>query len=396
MKVLMINSVCGIRSTGRICTDIAELLEKQGHECKIAYGREIVPEKYRKYAVKIGNTLSVRLDALKTRIFDNAGFNSKLATKKFIKWVRKYDPDVIHLHNLHGYYLNIEILFQYLKTCKKRIIWTLHDCWAFTGHCAHFDFVGCKRWEKGCFQCFQKKRYPKSLLFNRAKLNYSRKKDLMSGVKDMTIITPSYWLAELVKKSFLQEYRIKVVPNGIDLNVFQPTKNSIREIYNLQDKLIILGVASAWDKYKGLQDFVELSQSIDECYQVVLVGLTKEQSRNLSKQILVIPRTDSVEELAQWYTAANVFLNLSMEETMGLTTVEAMACETPVIVYNKTALPEVVAFDSGIVVDAIVEDVIKALPESKKFSGERCRMQAKKFDKYVQYNKYLELYKENQ
>ena len=150
MKVLMINSVCGIRSTGRICTDIAEELEKQGHDVKIAYGRETVPEKYQKYAVRIGTDLDVKLHGIKTRLFDRHGFGSKRATKKFIKWVEEYDPDVIHLHNLHGYYINIKILFDYLKKANKKVVWTLHDCWAFTGHCTHFDFVGCNKWKCKC------------------------------------------------------------------------------------------------------------------------------------------------------------------------------------------------------------------------------------------------------
>ena len=171
MKVLQINSVCGIRSTGRICTDIAEELERQGHICKIGYGRETVPEKYQKYAVRIGNDLSVKFDGLKTRLLDNAGFNSYFATRKFLKWVKEYDPDVVHLHNLHGYYINLKLLFRYLRETGKPVIWTLHDCWSFTGHCSHFDLAGCQKWRTGCESCPLTKAYPASFGRDRSKKN---------------------------------------------------------------------------------------------------------------------------------------------------------------------------------------------------------------------------------
>lgn len=334
MRILMINSVCGIRSTGRICTDIAEMLEKQGHECKIAYGRETVPEKYQKYAVKIGSDWSVKFDALKTRIFDNAGFNSKLQTKRFVKWIQEYNPDVIHLHNLHGYYLNIEILFSYLKTCGKRIIWTLHDCWAFTGHCAHFDFIGCDNWEKKCHHCPLKKSYPRSLIIDASPRNYNKKKRLFTGLKNMTIVTPSQWLANLVKQSYLKEYPVKVVPNGIDLSVFKPTENDFRSRYNLENKKLILGVATAWGESKGLYDFYKVSKTLNKNYQVVLVGLAEKQIAELPKTILGLPRINNVKELAEIYTSADVFVNLTYNDTYPTVNLEAQACGTPVITYR--------------------------------------------------------------
>ena len=171
MKVLQINSVCGIRSTGRICTDLADVLERNGHECKIAYGRETVPEKYQKYAVRIGSDFGVKLHALQSRIFDNTGFGSRRATEKFIEWVKEYDPDLIHLHNIHGYYINIEVLFNYLAKADIPVVWTLHDCWAFTGHCAHYSYVKCDKWKTGCYNCPKKKRYPSSLLLDASKQN---------------------------------------------------------------------------------------------------------------------------------------------------------------------------------------------------------------------------------
>ena len=156
MKVLMINVVCGIGSTGRICTDLAEELNRQGHVVKIAYGREKTPEKFGKYAIKIGNNLDVYMHVLKARLLDASGFGSKRATKRFINWVQEFDPDIIHLHNIHGYYINIKVLFDYLKANDKKIIWTFHDCWAFTGHTAYCDAISCKRWINGCKKCPQK------------------------------------------------------------------------------------------------------------------------------------------------------------------------------------------------------------------------------------------------
>lgn len=334
MKVLMINSVCGIRSTGRICTDIAETLEAQGHTCKIAYGRESVPQKYEKYAVRIGADTSVKIHGALSRVFDTSGFHSRHATKKFIEWVKTYDPDVIHLHNIHGYYLHIGELFKYLKTCGKKILWTLHDCWAFTGHCSHFDFVGCEKWKTGCYKCSQKKRYPASLLCDRSKKNYSLKKKWFTGIDNVTIITPSQWLADIVKQSFLGEYTVEVVRNGIDLNVFKPTESDFRVRYGLEDKKILLGVASTWEERKGLADFLKLAEMVDENYAIVLVGLNEKQMQGLPKNVIGITRTNSTRELAQIYTTADVFLNLTYEDNYPTVNLEAQACGTPVITYR--------------------------------------------------------------
>ena len=258
MKVLMINVCCGTGSTGRICTDLATSLEQQGHEVRIAYGRDQVPPQYQKYAVKIGTDSEVKLHAFYARFFDASGLGSKTGTKRFIDWVKEYDPDVIHLHNIHGYYLNIEILFEYLKTCGKRIIWTLHDCWAFTGHSAYCDAISCERWKTGCYDCPNLKEYPKSYI-DKSERNWKLKKKLFGGIADLTIVTPSQWLAGLVQESFLSEYPVKVIHNGIDTSKFYPMENDFRDFYGIGNKFMLLGVATSWDKMKGLQDFVKLA-----------------------------------------------------------------------------------------------------------------------------------------
>ena len=226
MKILMINVVCGVKSTGRICTDLAFALEEQGHEVKIAYGRDKVPERFQKYAVKIGTDLGVAFHGIKARMWDAVGFGSVVATKRLVEWIRQYDPDVIHLHNIHGYYINIDILFNYLRTSGKKIIWTLHDCWSFTGHCAYFDYVRCDKWKEECKNCSQRKGYPARMLIDRSKENYRTTKTLFSGIPNLSLVAPSKWLADLVTESFLCDYPIKVINNGIDLNIFKPIRRS--------------------------------------------------------------------------------------------------------------------------------------------------------------------------
>ena len=352
MRVLLINVVCGIRSTGRICTDIADLLTAEGHECKIAYGRETVPEQYQKYAVRIGTELDAKIHALGSRIFDNTGFYSTRSTKKFIEWIKEYDPDVINLHNIHGYYINIKLLFDYLRESGKPVIWTLHDCWAFTGHCSHYTSAKCSKWLEGCYNCPQKNTYPASLLFDNSKTNYKVKKQIFTNLKNCTIVTVSKWLGEEVQKSFLGCYPVKVVQNGIDLSIFKPIQSDFKLNNGLKNKKIILSVATSWaDKRKGLDDVIKLSNELDESYVVIALGVTEEEKKALPSTVMGITRTNNTTELAEIYTAADVYFCPSIEETFGLAVVEAMACGTPAVVYNSTALPEIITNYNGFVVE---------------------------------------------
>lgn len=393
MKVLMINVVCGIRSTGRICTDLAQALDRRGHEVKIAYGRERVPEQFQKYAVKIGSELDVIFHGIEARIFDRAGFGSKSVTKKFIKWINEYNPDVIHLHNIHGYYINIEVLFTYLKSCGKRIIWTLHDCWSFTGHTVYCDAISCNRWEHGCYSCPMINKYPAALI-DRAYSNWLRKKTLFKNIPNMMIVTPSQWLFSWVKKSYLHEYPVKIINNGIDMSRFYPMESNFRKKNGLEDKFILLGVATSWDEMKGYSDFFKLAEKLDDSYQVVLVGLSKSQKKNLPKNILGIEKTDNVKELAELYTAANLFVNLSYCENYPTVNIEAMACATPVLTYRSGGSPEIVKKYGGIIVekgdiDKIVENCNKI-----KNSVERISMnfQKEENDNSSVISNYIKLY----
>lgn len=360
----MINTVCGIRSTGRICTDLATSLAAAGHEVRIAYGREEVPEQFNKYAVRIGSNMDVRIHGIRARLFDGCGFGSRTATIKFIQWVKKYDPDVIHLHNLHGYYLNLEVLFDYLRTCGKRIIWTLHDCWAFTGHSAFCDAVGCERWKTGCYDCPLAKEYPASYV-DRSKTNWQKKKEIITGIPDMTLVTPSKWLASLTRESFLMEYPVKVIHNGIDTSKFFPIESNFKVSRGISDKVMLLGVTTAWSDMKGYSDFLKLADMIDEKYQIVMVGLTKKQLDALPKKIIGIERTNNLEELVKIYTAADAFLSLSYCENYPTVNLEARACGTPVITYNAGGSAETAGSESVIVAKGDLEGVIRALETVK-------------------------------
>lgn len=383
MKVLMINSVCGVGSTGRICTDIADMLLSQGHECKIAYGRGEVPEKYRDISVRIGSTFKVYCNVLKSRLFDNEGFNAVGATKKLVRWIKEYDPDVIHLHNVHGYYLNVKILFDYLKTSGKKIIWTLHDCWAFTGHCTHFQVPHCDKWRTECGKCIRVKDYPKALI-SHAKRNYKRKKQTFCGVPNLTIVTPSKWLAGVVGQSFLSEYQTVVINNGIDLSVFKPTESDFRERFGLTDKKIILGVASVWEKRKGFNDFLELAKLIDDSYRIVLVGVNDKQLKILPSSVIGIKRTNNVKELAEIYTAADVLFNPTYEDNYPTVNLEAQACGTPVITYPT----------GGSVESVPSENVVNSINKFYELlrSSKELVIAKTSFSKQEKYSDYVRLY----
>ena len=352
MKLLLINSVCGIGSTGKIVTRIADDYIGQGHEARIAYGRsEVIPEQYRAISYRIGSAWDVKIHALSTRLFDNHGFCSNRVTKEFLDWASEYNPDVLWLHNLHGYFINIEMLFAWIKTRPQmQVKWTLHDCWAFTGHCSHFDFCGCMKWKTQCSDCPQTKEYPASYVKDNSANNYARKKQAFTGVKKMELITPSQWLAGLVKDSFLKVYPVTVVPNTIDTTVFKPTASEFRKIQGLENKKIILGVANVWDERKGYQDFIKLRALLDDSFHIVLVGLTAKQIHELPKGITGITRTHSASELAAIYTAADVFFNPTYQDTSPCVNLEAEACGTPVVTYNTGGAPETVKHFNSLVI----------------------------------------------
>lgn len=396
MRVLQINSVCGIGSTGRIATDIHSILNKHGHDSYIAYGRGV--SKNCNKVIRIGTNYDNYAHVALTRVSDKHGFGSVRATRDFIRKMEEIDPDIIHLHNIHGYYINIQLLFDYLKKADKPVIWTLHDCWAFTGHCAYFDYAGCDKWKTQCGKCPEKKSYPASKLVDNSKENYSKKKTVFSGVKNMTIVTPSRWLAGLVKQSFLQEYSVEVINNGIDLEVFKPTTNDIRERYKLGNKFIILGVAGVWDRRKGLNYFKELSEKLGKDEAIVLVGLTEKQKEGLSDNVIAIPRTSNVKELVDFYSTADVFVNPTLEDNFPTTNLEALACSTPVITFETGGSTESIDCNTGVVVEqGSVSGLLHAIKGIKdnvvnNYTTQCRELALRSYNKEDRYNDYLELY----
>ncbi len=362
MRVLLINEVFGTTSTGKICAQIAEKMEQQGNEVKVAYGRWAdVPEKYQHLAYYIGSDFEVKLHGIQTRLFDKHGFGSKHATKKFLDWVEKYKPDLLWMHNIHGYYINVEMLFEWIKkNPDMQVKWTLHDCWAFTGHCSYFTKIGCSQWKTCCKYCEQLRCYPACYTKGNVKKNFERKKKAFTGVKNLTLITPSNWLANLTRQSFLKEYPVSVCYNTIDQNVFKPTQGNVRRKYNIQDKKIVLGVANVWEERKGLYDFLKLAQLLNERFIIILVGLNVRQMKELPSNIIGIQRTNSQQELAEIYTAADVFINLTYEDNYPTVNLEAQACGTRVITYNTGGCKETLWLDNSIAIECGNIEKVKA------------------------------------
>jgi glycosyltransferase involved in cell wall biosynthesis len=372
---------------------------QNGWQSFIAFGRGRHTGNSRKF--RIGSDAGLYANALLARLFDNEGFAAKHGTLQLIRHLESIKPDIIHLHNLHGYYLNIRLLFEYIAQTDIPVVWTLHDCWPFTGHCTYFDHIRCDRWKTGCFSCPQKKEYPASFCRDNSEQNYLGKKQTFSSLKNIQLVTPSIWLAELVKYSFLAKYPVRVISNGINLQVFRPVPtHAVREKHQLGGKKIILGVAGIWNERKGLKYFIELEKLISGNEQIVIIGLTKKQIRQLPIGILGLGRTESTGELAAWYSAADVFLNPSSEETFGLTTAEALACGTPVIVLDATASPELVSPETGLIFPKddhlkLFDAVKEILNKGKESYTAACVARAQRlYDSTERYQDYLSVYRQ--
>ena len=400
-KLLQITIEANKNSVGRIAEQIGETAIENGWASYITYARDSNPSTSE--VIKIGSNFDLYWHGIETRVFDNHCFSSRSATKHLVDTIKDINPDIIHLHHLHGYFINIKILFKYLKESRIPVVWTFHDCWSFTGHCTYFEFVGCEKWKTECHHCEQKTEYPKSLIFDRSRQNYIDKKRIFNSISNLTIVPVSNWMSQEVKDSFLKNYPCKVIQNGIDLNIFYPKKSrtKIEELYNVNGKFIILGVASTWEKRKGLEEFVKLNKLIDsQLYAIILVGLTESQIQKLPKTIIGIQRTENVSQLADLYSAADVFLNPTFEDTFPTTNLESLACGTPVITYKTGGSVESVSENTGIVVDkgdvvGLISAIESIKNKGKEFYEKNCRESAiKNFDKKIKFNDYFELYKE--
>lgn len=395
MKLVSINAV-PYGSTASIMVGVSETAKEYGFEYETVTGysthpADFVPDKN----IVISGLFSKSLHILLSFITGYEGVFCVNNTHRLVRYLKKVKPDVIHLHNLHGHYLCLPVLFKYLRNQDAKVIWTLHDCWSFTGHCPHFDMIGCDKWKNGCYNCPLYRKYPQSMFDNSRKMHVLKKK-WFTGVKNLTIVTPSSWLAGLVKQSFLKEYPVKVIHNGIDLTVFKPTGSDFREKYQCQDKFILLGVSFGWNNPKGLDVFIELAKTLPAHFQIVLVGTDEKTDALLPDNIISIHRTQNQKELAEIYTTADLFVNPTREEVLGLVNLESLACGTPVVTFCTGGCPECVDESCGYVIpkddmDLLVEAICKAR-DSGLFDSQSCITKATQFDKNKKYLEYLALY----
>lgn len=394
MKILQINSVINRGSTGRIAEDIGLAIIKEGWSSYIAYGRG-TDNQSKSHIYCIGSIQSNIFHVLGTRLTDRHGFFSKKETNKLIEKIEKIQPDLIHLHNIHGYYLNIEVLFNYLSKANTSVVWTLHDCWSYTGHCAHYSAIKCFKWKTLCYDCPRSNSYPKSCFWDNSKDNFISKNKIFTSLTNLVLVPVSNWLQCEVKKSFLNKYPTRVITNGINLDIFKNRKQPYLDL----TKFILLSLATSWGKNKGLNDLIKLNEYLkdDEC--LVLVGLNKNQIKSLPPNIVGLKRVESQEDLAKLYSQAGIVLSLSVEETFGLTIAEGFACGTPAIVYNSTATPELITEDTGAVVEP--HDIVgirKAIDKIRNSTinyKKACRARAENlYNKDDRYQDYIALYKE--
>ncbi len=399
MKVLMVNTVSGFGSTGSICTDIASVLNKQGHECCIAYGQGTTTYKN---SFKIGTKVENHIHNIGSRLYGKQGYFTKRGTQKFVEFIKGYNPDVIHLHNLHGNYLNLKVLFEYLIDVQKPVVWTLHDCWAFTGKCAHYTDVQCYKWQTQCNKCPQVKKYPTSLFFDQSQIMYEDKKKWFTALKNLTIIPVSHWLEGEVKKSFFKNNTIVPIYNWVDHSVFKSCKENVKDQYGINTKkFIILGVSASWSSSNDrLNDFIALSKLISNDMQIVLVGKAANK-KDIPSSIIHIPYVNGKDELAKLYSDANVYVHVSTEDTFGKVIAEALSCGTPAIVYNTTACPEIIGEGCGYVVEkrntTQILDVIKKIKAlSKEQYIGKCRQHViENFDFNTNINSTIDNYKKS-
>lgn len=401
-KLLQINATVNTGSTGRIAEEIGQCAIASGYDSYIAYGRDARNSQSK--LIRIGSKRNIRWHGVVSLLFDTHGFVSKSATRKLVNRIEEIKPDVILFHNLHGYYLNIEVLLTYLKDKDIPVFWTLHDCWPFTGHCSYFDAVNCEKWKTHCEYCPNQKGYPKSLFLDRSRHNYKKKKALLTALPNVTFVPVCRWMGSVVDGSFMKGRPQHVIYNGTNLEVFKTQDTDviakIISKYGIKGGHVVLGVASTWDKRKGLLDFEWLNSKLPEGYQIVLVGLSAEQVKNLPNGVVGIPRTESVQELAALYSLADVFVNPTYVDNFPTTNIEALACGTPVVTYNTGGSPEAIDENTGIVVpkgdkEALKDAIISIASNKDRYTSEACRKRAvENFNKDDRFGDYIRLFDE--
>ena len=397
MRVFQLNTFCGVKSTGRIACEIAKLVEADGGECRIGYGVPGISRDSDPYAIRIGSTLERKFHAIIRKLFDAEGYGSWFATMQLIHQMKNFQPDLIHLHNLHGCYLHLPTLFRYFQKADIPIVWTLHDCWPFTGHCAYFDYSGCEKWKERCHHCPQQKNYPVCIGVDGSSRNHRMKQKLFSMPAHITFAAPCKWITKHLKSSALGHYPYRVIVNGVNRKVFHPVENNLKERYGLSGCKVCLAVASEWDHRKGLSYLLEAAHKMGDDYRFVVIGLTEEQIASLPERMIGIRNTADTSELAAWYTAADCLVNPTLEDNMPMVNLEALACGTPVVVFETGGCPEALDQTCGIVVpkgDTAALCVAIEKAASGVFLSENCISRAAQFDCTQTFQQYLSLYKE--
>ena len=397
-KLLQINPVVRLNtSTGRIMKEIGELAQSAGWESYVAYSgaRDGMPP-HTSQLVPVGDKLDLAVHAVATRLFDAHGLASKRGTRPFIERIRAIDPDVIHIHNIHGYFLNYPLLFDYLKESGKPVVWTVHDCWLYTGHCYHYAYAGCNKWQTGCGHCPQKHAFPSSWLLDRSARNLRAKQRAFASLDRLTIVPVSYWMRQEMASSILADKQFQVIHNGIDLSVFRPGtgKDDVPA-----DRTLILGVASIWLEEKGWSDLVKLAGLLGPGEKLVLVGRTTEAQRSrIPAGVELIERTENIGKLAELYGRATVLVNPTWQDNYPTVNLEAMACGTPVVTYRTGGSVESVAEGTGFVVEqgdveAMLARVRMLASGDRAATAARCREHAlAHFRKEDCYQNYIRLY----
>lgn len=394
MKILYINTTYLQGGAARIARSLAQEVQRHGHEVLFLYGRGIsdgsVP------SIRIETTAESAYYALNCRIFDNDGLCAVVPTKRIIRKIEEFNPDLVHIHNMHGYYLEVRKLFDYLHKRRIPVVWTLHDFWGVTGHCVHFLEAKCECWKYGtCKACPEKGSYPASKLLDASGRNFKIKKQVFNKIKNIAYVTPSKWMKQVLSGSFLDSDKIHAIPNGIYLGEVTVNDFDLRSMYGLTEKKIILGVANGWEKGKGLDVFLNLSKHIDANYHIVLVGFKDNVPEDLPSNVLGLKRTESFSKLAAWYETADVFLNASKQETFGLVSVEAMAYGTPVVAFDVCANREIIINETGKVIESekeLVDAIESICNEDANTYADSCRRQASLFSVERMTNDYLDLY----
>ncbi|TCT30367.1 glycosyltransferase involved in cell wall biosynthesis [Providencia alcalifaciens] len=359
MKVLLIDVNCKKGSTGKIVYELYSELKEQGHEAAICYGRgDKISEKN---IYKTSSDIETIIHAGMSRLTGYTGYFSPFSTKRIINIIDSFNPDVIHLHELHGYYVNIYPLLEYIKKKKIKTIWTFHCEFMYTGKCGHsFE---CEKWKTGCHHCPQLNNYPRSLYFDRTEFMYNQKKDSFSNYHNLTIVTPSSWLAERTKISFLHEKKIKIIHNGINnKDIFKPIYNSsLYNKYNLYGKKIILSIAPNIMSYtKGGEKILDIARKYHDQNVIFLLIGNDDEIKNLPKNVIAIGKIKDQNLLAEFYSIADLFLICSKRENFPTTCLEALSCGTPIIGFNNGGTAETAPGNLGFFVedndiDALVE-----------------------------------------